>query len=259
MRTNSFIVNVIAAAMLLIVLPACTHTAKLRPPSGEVTNASNKAQRAPGSLDFSSADAANPPPPGGVLFIGSSTTARWKLAEVFPGHVLINRGVGGTQMADMARHYDQIVAPYAPRVLVVYQGDNDLASGKTPQEVVNDAHFLAWKVFDSFSECQIVFLAVKPSPRRASLWPSMVEVNVLLSDFCGLDERMHFVNFNESLLTMEGEADPAVFASDRLHLNEEGYERWSEQIDAVLRRIDPQWAKEAEVAVERAASRLDAE
>jgi hypothetical protein len=39
--------------------------------------------------DFESQDKTNPPPKGGLVFIGSSTIARWKtLAQDFPEHKL---------------------------------------------------------------------------------------------------------------------------------------------------------------------------
>src|SRR5258708_403440 len=45
---------------------------------------------------YEAADRANPPPKGGVLFIGSSTIRLWTtLAEDFPDHKVINRGIGG--------------------------------------------------------------------------------------------------------------------------------------------------------------------
>ena len=50
---------------------------------------------------FEAADKANPPPQGAILFIGSSTIVRWKtLAQDFREHQVINRGFGGSQIAD---------------------------------------------------------------------------------------------------------------------------------------------------------------
>src|SRR4051812_13445901 len=51
---------------------------------------------------FEAADRQTPPPPNGVVFIGSSSIVRWDLPKYFsePGPKAINRGFGGTVAAD---------------------------------------------------------------------------------------------------------------------------------------------------------------
>src|SRR5579872_1177628 len=50
---------------------------------------------------YEAADRANPPARGGILFIGSSTIRMWNsLAQDFPGRNVINRGFGGSELAD---------------------------------------------------------------------------------------------------------------------------------------------------------------
>jgi hypothetical protein len=45
---------------------------------------------------YERADATNPPPKGGIEFIGSSVIARWKtLKQDFPGQPVYDRGFGG--------------------------------------------------------------------------------------------------------------------------------------------------------------------
>ena len=39
---------------------------------------------------------------------------------------IINRGSGGSQLADAVTYADRIVTPYRPRILVVYAGDDFL-------------------------------------------------------------------------------------------------------------------------------------
>jgi hypothetical protein len=80
---------------------------------------------------FEAADAKQPPAPGGVLFVGSSSIRLWKtLADDFPGLPVTNRGFGGSQVADSTRYAGRIVLPYKPRTIVMYAGDNDLAAGR---------------------------------------------------------------------------------------------------------------------------------
>src|SRR5687768_3630009 len=68
---------------------------------------------------FEAADAKDPPAPGGVLFVGSSSIRLWNtLAKDFPDHPVINRGFGGSQVADSTRYADRIVLPYKPKTVV---------------------------------------------------------------------------------------------------------------------------------------------
>ncbi|HEX7631381.1 MAG TPA: hypothetical protein VF388_04550, partial [Lacunisphaera sp.] len=77
---------------------------------------------------FTAADAAHPPAHHAVVFVGSSSIRFWTtLAEDFPGVPTINRGFGGSEMADSAFYADRIVIPYQPRLVVVYAGENDIA------------------------------------------------------------------------------------------------------------------------------------
>src|SRR5690348_10317985 len=88
---------------------------------------------------FEAADRASPPLPGGVVFIGSSSIRGWdSLAADFPGVPVLNRGFGGSTLADVVYYVDRILLPYRPHLVVLYAGDNDLALGRTPGQVVSD-------------------------------------------------------------------------------------------------------------------------
>ena len=54
-------------------------------------------------------DATNPPPKGGIVFVGSSSIRLWDLKKWFPDLPVINRGFGGSQLADSVRYADRIV------------------------------------------------------------------------------------------------------------------------------------------------------
>ena len=45
-------------------------------------------------------DRAHAPPRGGILFAGSSSIRLWNLARSFPGLEVVNRGFGGSHIAD---------------------------------------------------------------------------------------------------------------------------------------------------------------
>ena len=64
---------------------------------------------------FEQTDRTNPPPRGALLFIGSSTIRFWKtLAQDFPGQHVINRGFGGSEIADSTHFAGRIVFRRCP-------------------------------------------------------------------------------------------------------------------------------------------------
>lgn len=77
--------------------------------------------------------------PGGVVFVGSSSIRLWTdLQQDFHTMpVIYKRGFGGSRMLDCANHLQRLVIPYKPKLVGVYAGDNDLAEGRTPDEVLD--------------------------------------------------------------------------------------------------------------------------
>jgi hypothetical protein len=87
---------------------------------------------------FEAEDKLAPPPKDAVVFIGSSSIRLWDLKKSFPDLVALNRGFGGSQMSDAVKYARRIFTPYKPRLIVLYEGDNDLNAGKSPTQVAAD-------------------------------------------------------------------------------------------------------------------------
>ena len=89
---------------------------------------------------FKKSDSVNHPPKNVILFVGSSSFRMWKnIQQDFPGYTIINRGFGGSTLPDVMYYANDIIFPYMPRQIVIYVGENDLASSDTvtAQSVVN--------------------------------------------------------------------------------------------------------------------------
>ena len=79
---------------------------------------------------FEAGDRTNPPPKGCIVFVGSSSIRLWSsLRTDFPSLPVVNRGFGGSEIADSVNLADRILIPYQPRQVVIYAGGNDLANG----------------------------------------------------------------------------------------------------------------------------------
>lgn len=173
-------------------------------------------------------DAANPPARGAVVFVGSSSIRLWTtLAEDFPGVTTINRGFGGSELADSVFYADRVVLPYAPRIVVLYAGENDIASGKSPEVVRDDFRAFCTKVHAALPQTKIVCIALKPSPSRIGVRAAVVKTNQLIAADCAQDPRLTFLDIFPLLLDANGADRPELFQADRLHLNAEGYALWT--------------------------------
>ena len=88
----------------------------------------------PAIQKFEAEDKQTPPVKGGIVFIGASSIVRWtNLAESFPGLKVVNRGFGGSELAESVKYASRVVVPHAPRIVVLYAGENDLNRGVTPE------------------------------------------------------------------------------------------------------------------------------
>lgn len=185
---------------------------------------------------FTQADATNPPPRQGVVFVGSSSIVKWTtLEQDFPGVKVINRGFGGSELGDSAFYADRIVTPYQPRIVVVYAGDNDLKAGKTPEAVFAAFKELVAKVHAKLPETRIVFIGVKPSPSRWDIREAGMKANALISAECAKDKRLRFVDVWQPMLDAKGEPRRELFVADMLHLSAAGYAVWTPLVAAQLK------------------------
>jgi lysophospholipase L1-like esterase len=171
-----------------------------------------------------------------VLFVGSSSIRLWPTAEDFHEFGVINRGFGGSQISDVNYFAGRIVLPYKPKVIAFYAGDNDVAAGKSAEQVFEDYQKFVTLVHEKLPETKIIFIGIKPSGSRWSLWPVMAEANGMIEDFCGKNRRLYYFDSATPLLGNDGQPDAKLFLKDRLHLNPEGYRAWTKALEPIIER-----------------------
>ncbi|MGZ3949313.1 MAG: GDSL-type esterase/lipase family protein, partial [Flavisolibacter sp.] len=65
---------------------------------------------------FRKMDSVQAPPSNAILFVGSSSFTRWTdVQNYFPGHTILNRGFGGSTLADVLRYEEDVIFKYNPR------------------------------------------------------------------------------------------------------------------------------------------------
>jgi len=188
--------------------------------------------------EFDAADAKAMPAPGGVLFVGSSSVTRWKTDAGFPKRNVVNRGFGGSQSHEQLEHIDRLVWKYEPKVIVYYCGDNDINARKTPEQTIKTILAYQQQIAERLPETDFVYLPIKPSLKRWSLWEEMMEVNAAIKAAAAQSDRFHYCDIATPMLNKEGKPKPELFVSDGLHLSEVGYELWNAEVEKLLKSLE---------------------
>ena len=176
---------------------------------------------------FEQWDRKNAVPEAPLLFVGSSSIRFWPTAERFPGLAVINRGFGGSHISDVNHYLERIVLPYAPRTIVFYAGDNDIAGGKSAEQVLADYRTFVERVHASLPETRIIFVPIKPSLSRWSMWPQMKDANGMIEAYSTSHPALVYVDMATPMLGEDGTPMPPLFIDDGLHLSVAGYDLWT--------------------------------
>jgi hypothetical protein len=168
--------------------------------------------------------AEKPPEKGGIVFAGSSTIRLWDLAKSFPDWKATNCGFGGSEIRDVTHFADRLVFKHEPRAIVFYAGDNDVNSGRTPEQVLADFEVFTEATHKVLPKTRIYFIAIKPSPARWKKYEVQTKANALVKEFCAKDQRLAYIDAVTPLLGKDDKPRDELYVKDRLHLSPTGYE-----------------------------------
>lgn len=177
---------------------------------------------------FEKRDQQNPPPQGGIVFVGASSIVRWSVAEFFPDLKVVNRGFGGSEMADTTHFAPRTVLPYAPRIVVLYPGENDIARGVSPEAVAAAFERFVATVHGALPQTRILVIGLKPTPARWRFNDQMLETNRRLREIAGRNDRITYVSVEKAMLGPHGMPRPDLFIEDGQHMTRTGYEIWTD-------------------------------
>ena len=183
---------------------------------------------------FVAVDRAIPPASCQVLFVGSSSIVQWKdtLAADMAPMPVINRGFGSSHIEYVNRWFDQIVAPYRPRAIVFYAGENDLNAGKSVERVVADFDGFMERKTRALGNTPVYFISLKPSKARITQFPQQTEVNEAIRRRAAERTDLHFIDVVPGML--DGGKPKEIFVADGLHMTRKGYEIWTREVRAAL-------------------------
>lgn len=184
---------------------------------------------------FVEADRVAPPAFCQVLFVGSSSIVRWRetLAADMAPMPVINRGFGGSHIEYVNRWFDQIVAPYRPRAIVFYAGENDIDAGKSVERVVADFDEFMRRKTQALHHTPVYFISLKPSKLRLAEFPLQSQVNDAIRERATKRSDLHYIDVVPAMLDEKGKPKD-LFEPDGLHMNSAGYEIWTRAVRATL-------------------------
>jgi lysophospholipase L1-like esterase len=233
MRSGALIV-----AALAVSIGARTY-AQCAPPAAIQSSAREPQPFEDEIAQFEAADRANPPRKGNILFVGSSSIRMWpNLQGDFPQVTVLQRGFGGSELSQVVYYATRIVLPYCPRRIVLYAGDNDLANGRTPDQILRDYEDFVALVHRAMPKTRIAFVAIKPSRSRWALADNMRATNDLVRAYTATDPLLTYIDIFTPMLGADGQPRDELLAPDMLHLNARGYALWRRLITPFVNGAD---------------------
>jgi lysophospholipase L1-like esterase len=174
-------------------------------------------------------------PQNATVFYGSSSFRLWdNIAQAFPGIPVVNRGFGGSTLAECFYLLPRVIFPLNPAAMVLYAADNDLDHGTSPEHVEYLFRQFVERVREVFPALPMAFVAVKPSPSRFwNLW-NIRRANDLIRAAIPQYPSVAYIDVFAQMLTPDGGPRPDLFTGDGLHMNSNGYALWTAQIRSWL-------------------------
>ncbi len=177
-----------------------------------------------------------------ILLVGSSSFRMWTtVGESLPEYPTINRGFGGSHFSDAIHWFGALFTDVStPSAILIYEGDNDVAGGKLPGAILQDAQRLHAKIRQEFPLTPICFVSPKPAPVRWHLREQYHILNRSLARFASATPNTYFIDVWPAMMDAEGVVREDLFIEDRLHMNDEGYAIWTDLVRHTLYQVIPQ-------------------
>ena len=186
---------------------------------------------------FKKKDSVSFPPKDAILFVGSSSFTKWQdVQNYFPSYTIINRGFGGSSLPDVIRYAKDIIFPYHPKQIVIYCGENDLASSDTitANLVFNRFRQLFTIIRNQYPKAKVTYISMKPSPSRQLLLSKMISGNEMIKKYLSSKKGTSYVDVYKEMIDDEGKPRTDLFLDDNLHMNKTGYTIWQKSIEPHL-------------------------
>jgi lysophospholipase L1-like esterase len=169
-----------------------------------------------------------------ILFLGDSITAGGDWQAWLPEDRVLNLGIGGDTTDGVLARLDEVVAA-APDVIVLLIGTNDFGNHRASAEhVVRNVESILVDLRRDLPGVRLLLVSILP--RAAAFTPKIAEANRHLRQFVATC-RAQYLDMWPALATPDGDAIDQRFTADDLHLNEDGYRAYVDELVPALERV----------------------
>lgn len=176
----------------------------------------------------------NPLKEGQIVFLGNSLTQGGNWSEYFPQQNPVNRGISGDNTLGMLGRLHEIIKA-KPSKLFILAGVNDISLGRSNDKILNGIKSIIYQVKEGSPNTTIYVQSLLPINKDVCQYKRMMnkekqieKLNKEIIKFCK-SENITFINLYPHFLSEKRKLD-AKYTSDGLHLNEDGYAVWTNQI-----------------------------
>jgi lysophospholipase L1-like esterase len=142
----------------------------------------------------------------------------------------VNRGFGGSTLAECVHLLPRLIFPLRPAALILYAGDNDLDQGASPEHVEYLFNQFMERMREQLPELPVGFVSIKPSPSRFWNIGNIRRANALIQEATKRYPGVGYIDLFSLMLSPSGGSRPELFTEDGLHMNAAGYALWTSQI-----------------------------
>ncbi len=171
---------------------------------------------------------------GQIVFLGNSLTQAGSWTKYFPVQNPANRGIAGDNTLGMLGRLSEIIQA-KPEKLFIMAGINDISLGRSTDKIMTNIKAIIYQVQEGSPHTQIYVQSLLPINNDNNRYKRMLKkekqiekLHKALQKFCE-KENIPFLNIHNAFLSENRKLDPK-YTTDGLHLNNEGYEVWVNQI-----------------------------
>ena len=185
-----------------------------------------------------------PPAAGAVILLGSSNIRMWEtLPADFPGLEVVNRGVGGCTLTEIAGFASRLLAAAKPGAVVISAGSNDVHGGADAEAVLAAWRDIITTIRRDHPTVPILVMGILPAKSRWEERETQATANGLIEAAIAAaggsidGGPVEYLNVWGDFVGPDGAPDAEAFLDDDLHPSAIGNARRAARMRPVLDRL----------------------
>ncbi|MEM7728806.1 MAG: GDSL-type esterase/lipase family protein [Pseudomonadota bacterium] len=169
-----------------------------------------------------------------IVLLGDSLTWEGSWDEYFPNQQVVNRGVGGDQVDDLAARFDAVVA-HDPGQLVFMAGINDLNFGRDVRAIIQSYESLFDRIDTDLPGTAVVLQSVLPTNGDWVIAVDPADVEALNHYLWAeaAERGWRYLDLTPLFSDEQGQLTEEL-SNDGIHLKGEGYRIWRDALGPIL-------------------------